>query len=68
MSKCTEQVFFSLFVSDSLHLVVCSRLVSVCVYGGIRVITAPSVNAQSGVGERQRVGEMIVLGWSALYC
>lgn len=49
-NTCTEPVFY--FDSHLLHMVVCSRLVIVCVYGGIRVTTAPTVNAQSG--ERQR--------------
>lgn len=56
------------FVADSLYLVVCSRLVIVCVYGGIRVAAAPTVNGQSGKRDSGREGETIVLVWSTLYC
>lgn len=42
-----------LYVSNLLYLVVCSRLVIVCVYSSIRVITAPTVNGKSGRRERE---------------
>lgn len=53
----TGQFFFCLSVcldvSNLLYLVVCSRLVIVCVYSSIRVITAPTVNGKSGRRERE---------------
>ena len=45
------------FVSHLLLMVACTRLVVVCVYGGIRVTTAPTVNGQSGKRQTERERE-----------